>query len=124
MYEILSGEHDRTDAKARKLAAKNLPYCQNTINKIIKEKVIFGNVVDGASPKSRISQFNRLSLEMKDKIRFAVSTFSKWDTLQFECFEFSCQRLVGLFDVGTRLVQAKNRVLEFDFQELNTIQSI
>ena len=37
-----------------------------------KEKFIYGDVLDGPSPKSRLSQFDKLSLEMKDKIRCKV----------------------------------------------------
>ena len=61
------------EKKARSMTVKRVPYCKSTINKVVKEKVIYGNVVDGASPKTRLGQFDKLSLELKDKIRFTVS---------------------------------------------------
>ena len=62
-----------SDPKARKKATQNSPYCKNTINKIIKEKFLFGNLVDGPSPRSTLSIFDKLSCEQKDKIRLTVS---------------------------------------------------
>ena len=50
---------------------------------------MFGDVVDGPSPRSRISQFDKLSLDMKDKIRFAVSYL-----LQGVHFRFKCPMLI------------------------------
>ena len=58
---------------ARNKTVKRVPFCKSTVNKVVKEKFIYGDVVDGASPKTRLGQFDKLSLEMKDKIRHTVS---------------------------------------------------
>ena len=62
-----------SDSKIRAKLAKNSPYCANTINKVIKEKVMYGDFMDGPLPRTRLSKFDKLSLEQKDKIRFTVS---------------------------------------------------
>ena len=69
-YQIGNG---LTEKKARKKTTERLPFSTKTINKVVKEKIIFGDVLDGASPRTRLSIFDSLSLEMKDKIRFTVS---------------------------------------------------
>ena len=57
------------------MTVKRSPFSKSTVNKVIKEKFIFGDVLDGPSPKSRLSQFDKLSLELKDKIRKTVSRY-------------------------------------------------
>ena len=52
---------------------KRVPYSKSTVNKVVKEKSKFGDVVDGRCPATKLSQFDKLSCEMKDKIRFKVS---------------------------------------------------
>ena len=62
-----------TEKKARKKTTERLPFSAKTVNKVVKEKIVFGEVLDGPSPRTRLSIFDSLSLEMKDKIRFTVS---------------------------------------------------
>ena len=62
-----------TEKRARNMTVKRVPYCKSTVNKIVKEKAKFGEVLDGPSPRTRLSAFDRLSIEMKDKIRSKVS---------------------------------------------------
>ena len=62
-----------SEQKARNMTVKRVPYCKSTVNKIVKEKAKYGDLMDGPSPRTRLSAFDRLSLEMKDKIRSKVS---------------------------------------------------
>ena len=62
-----------TDQQARKRVTKNSPYCRNTINHIIKEKLLYGKLQDGPTPRNRLSKFDKLSLEQKDLLRKTVS---------------------------------------------------
>ena len=61
--------------KARKLLAKMLPFSRNTINNVLKEKMIHGNVLGGSSPRSRLRRFDMLSDEQKEQIRKLVVLF-------------------------------------------------
>ena len=56
------------------MTVKRVPFCESTVNKVVKEKFIFGDVIDGPSPRTRLAQFDKLSLELKDKIRHTVSS--------------------------------------------------
>ena len=76
------------EKKARNMTVKRVPFCKSTVNKIVKEKAKYGDLMDGPSPKTRLSVFDRLSLEMKDKIRFKVS----WNMTE----NFSLKALVML----------------------------
>ena len=58
--------------KARKLIAQKLPFSRNTINNVLREKRLFGNVLGGAAPKSRLRRFDKLSAEQKEDIRKLV----------------------------------------------------
>ena len=57
------------------MTVKRSPFSKSTVNKVIKEKFIFGDVLDGPGPKTRLSQFDKLSIELKDKIRKTVSRY-------------------------------------------------
>ena len=66
---------DEIDQKeARKLMAKQLPFSRNTINNVLREKAIYGNVLGGAAPKSRLRRFDKLSDEQKEDIRKLVNS--------------------------------------------------
>ena len=73
MFDYFQIGNGLTEKKARKKTTERLPYSAKTINKVVKEKIVFGEVLDGPSPRTRLSIFDSLSLEMKDKIRFTVS---------------------------------------------------
>ena len=57
------------------MTVKRSPFSKSTVNKVVKEKFIYGDVLDGPSPKTRLSQFDKLSIELKDKIRKTVSRY-------------------------------------------------
>ena len=49
-----------------------VPFSRNTVYKVLKEKKIFGNVLGGSMPHSRLSRFDKLSSEQKEAIRKIV----------------------------------------------------
>ena len=59
--------------EARKKTVQMVPFSRNTVHKVLKEKKIFGNVLGGAMPHSRLSRFDKLSSEQKEAIRKIVS---------------------------------------------------
>ena len=63
-----------SDKKARNETVKKSPFAKSTVYKVLKEKHIFGNFVDGPIPRTRLSIYDTLSTEKKEKIRFTVST--------------------------------------------------
>ena len=40
---------------------KRVPYSKSTVNKVVKEKSKFGDVVDGRCPATKLSQFDKLT---------------------------------------------------------------
>ena len=61
--------------EARKSMAKQLPFSRNTINNVLREKSIYGNVLGGAAPRSRLRYFDKLSDVQKEEIRKLVGSF-------------------------------------------------
>ena len=121
-----------SDPKARKKATKNSPYCRNTINKIIKEKFLFGNLVDGPSPRSTLSIFDKLSCEQKDKIRKTVSCMWKSKHFSFtQCYVYKCLQIIILihlgalnFDLGTVSTVWKNEEFTLTFGNFITFKIV
>ena len=62
-----------SDKKARKETIKKSPFCKDTVNKVLKEKHIFGDFLDGPIPRTRLSIYDKLPVEKKEQIRFTVS---------------------------------------------------
>ena len=83
MKQIIGDGH--SEKKARNMTVKRVPFCKSTVNKIVKEKSKFGDLVDGPSPRTRLAQFEKLSFEMKDKIRHTVSSYFHNDTTDQCC---------------------------------------
>ena len=69
---MLISEEGIDQVQARKLITKILPFSRNTINNVLKEKMIHGNVLGGSSPRSRLRRFDMLSDEQKEQIRKLV----------------------------------------------------
>ena len=63
-----------SEKKARKETVKKSPFSKSTVYKVLKEKHIFGNFLDGPIPRTRLSVYDKLSVEKKEQIRFTVST--------------------------------------------------
>ena len=63
-----------SEKKARKETVKKSPFSKSTVYKVLKEKHIFGNFLDGPIPRTRLSIYDKLSVEKKEQIRFTVST--------------------------------------------------
>ena len=59
------------DSKARKQVSK-LVYSLSTVNKVLKEKHLYGEVIDGSSPRHRKSFFEKLTINQRDQIRKTV----------------------------------------------------
>ena len=62
-----------SDKNARKETVKKSPFCKDTVYKVLKEKHIYGYFLDGPLPRTRLSIYDKLSVEKKEQIRFTVS---------------------------------------------------
>ena len=62
-----------SDKKARKETVKKSPFCKDTVYKVLKEKHMYGYFLDGPLPRTRLSIYDKLSVEKKEQIRFTVS---------------------------------------------------
>ena len=62
-----------SEKKARNETVKKSPFSKSTVYKVLKEKHIFGNFLDGPIPRTRLSIYDKLSVEKKEQIRFTVS---------------------------------------------------
>ena len=71
---MLLAEDEIDQKEARKLMSKQLPFSRNTINNVLREKALYGNVLGGAAPKSRLRRFDKLSDEQKEDIRKLVNS--------------------------------------------------
>ena len=69
---IQLSEEGLDTVQARKKTVEMVPFSRNTVHKVLKEKKIFGNVLGGAMPHSRLSRFDKLSSEQKEAIRKLV----------------------------------------------------
>ena len=73
-----------SEKKARSETVKKSPFCKSTVYKVLKEKHMFGEFLDGPVPRTRLSIYDKLSTEKKEKIRFTVrGSFRIFLTLRF-----------------------------------------
>ena len=81
-----------SDKKARKETIKKSPFSKDTVYKVLKEKHMYGYFLDGPLPRTRLSIYDKLSVEKKEQIRFTVSfeTKMKNDYIYIHLYLIQC----------------------------------